>query len=261
MPDTPQRTCRRLAHTAWGLAFLGIASVASQARAQETPDNIVRLGKDLHVQRLRTGFWVHVSQDTLSVPANGMIARTKEGLLLVDTTWSDDLAERLISWAEQNLADRVVKAVVTHSHADRTGGLAALKKRNIPVVALDLTIATLKAQTGKPVPELLMAATPGKVYTDPSGFEVFYPGPGHAKDNLVVWFPKQRFLFGGCLVRGESAQDLGNVADADLESWPKAIARVKERYGSAMVVVPGHGAVGGPAALTHTEELLRNRPR
>lgn len=221
----------------------------------------VQLGKDLQVVRLRTGFWVHVSRDTLSVPANGMIARTKDGLLLVDTTWSDELAERLVSWAEDNLADRVVKAIVTHSHADRTGGLAALQKRKIPVLALDLTIAKLSSQTGKPVPDLLMKAAPGAVYTDPSGFEAFYPGPGHAADNLVVWFPKQRILFGGCFVRGEAAEDLGNVADADLASWPTSVARVQERYPSAAVVVPGHGAIGAAAALTRTLELLRKRPR
>jgi glyoxylase-like metal-dependent hydrolase (beta-lactamase superfamily II) len=217
----------------------------------------VQLGKDLKVIRLRTGFWVHVSVDTLSVPANGMIARTKDGLLLVDTTWSDEMAERLISWAEENLADRVVKAIVTHSHADRTGGLGALEKRKIPVLALDLTVAKLAAQTGKPVPQKLMAGKPGAVYTDPSGFEVFYPGPGHTADNLVVWFPKQRFLFGGCFVRAEGAEDMGNLADADLASWPKAMQRVLDRYPNPAVVVPGHGAVGGPAALTRTLELLR----
>jgi glyoxylase-like metal-dependent hydrolase (beta-lactamase superfamily II) len=252
---------RRLALGVWGLAALCAWHGAGRARAAGTAVERVDLGKDLHVLRLRTGFWVHVSRDSLSVPANGMIARTKEGLLLVDTTWSDDLAERLLGWAEENLADRVVKAIVTHSHADRTGGLGALQRRGIPVFALDVTLAKLRAQTGKPVPDLLLAATPGAIYTDPSGFEVFYPGPGHAADNLVVWFPKQRILFGGCFVRGEAAEDLGNVADADLSSWPAAVKRVQDRYPGAAVVIPGHGAIGGPAALARTAALLQGPAR
>jgi metallo-beta-lactamase class B len=216
----------------------------------------IDLGKGLKVQRLRTGFWVHTSIDTQSVPANGLVARTKDGLLLVDTTWSDDMAERVVSWADENMADKVVKAVVTHFHADRTGGLGALQKRGIPSFALDLTIKRLDTQAGKPLPKPLMAATPGAVHKDPSGFEVFYPGPGHAPDNMVVWFPHEKILFGGCLVRAEAATDLGNVADADLKSWRAAIKRVQERYPDARIVIPGHGAVGGPAALAHTLELL-----
>lgn len=259
MLETGRGVWRRLALTVCGLAALWAWQGAGRARASE-PRETVSLGKDLQVQRLRTGFWVHVSRDSLSVPANGLIARTKEGLLLVDTTWSDDLAERLVSWAEQNLADRVVKAIVTHSHADRTGGLGALRRRGIPVFALDLTISRLRL-AAENQPAVLMAAVPGSVHTDPSGFEAFYPGPGHAADNLVVWFPKQRILFGGCFVRGETAEDLGNVADADLGSWPAAMRRVQDRYPGAAVVIPGHGAVGGPAALARTLALLQEPAR
>jgi metallo-beta-lactamase class B len=241
----------RLALAMFGLAAWSWAPLGWTAELETTD-----LGKGLKVQRLRTGFWVHTSIDTQSVPANGLIARVKDGLLLVDTTWSDDMAERLLSWAEENLADHVVKAIVTHFHPDRIGGLGALKKRGIPVFALDLTRARLEAQTGKLVPSLLMAATPGAVHSDPSGFEAFYPGAGHTADNLVVWFPHEKILFGGCFVRAEAATDLGNVGDAKLKSWGAAMKRVQERYPDARVVIPGHGEVGGLAALSHTLELL-----
>ena len=36
--------------------------------------------------------------------------------------------------------------------------------------------------------------------------EVFYPGPGHAPDNVVVWVGRERLLFGGCLLKDEEAQ-------------------------------------------------------
>jgi metallo-beta-lactamase class B len=244
-----------LALAVCGLAALGLL-LAGSAAGQDSSGDVIQLGKGLKVRRLRTGFWVHTSIDVQSVPANGLIARTKEGLLLVDTTWSDDMAERLLGWAEENLADHVVKAIVTHFHPDRTGGLGALQKRGIPVFALDLTRTRLEAQTGKPVPSLLMAATPGAVRSDPSGFEAFYPGAGHTADNLVVWFPHAKILFGGCFVKAEAATDLGNVADADLKSWGAAMKRLQERYPDARVVIPGHGEVGGTETLTHTLELL-----
>jgi hypothetical protein len=67
-------------------------------------------------------------------------------------------------------------------------------------------------------------------------------------------------LFGGCAVRPAGTSSLGNVADADLESWPRAIERVKTRYGGAtIVVVPGHGPPAGPELLDHTLSLLLGR--
>jgi hypothetical protein len=75
-------------------------------------------------------------------------------------------------------------------------------------------------------------------------------------DNIVVWFPGPKILFGGCLVKSEAATDLGNTADADLASWPRAVKAVLDRYPTAALVVPGHGAVGTTAALTHTIDLL-----
>jgi metallo-beta-lactamase class B len=74
-----------------------------------------------------------------------------------------------------------------------------------------------------------------------------------------VWFPSAGILFGGCLVKAETANDLGNVADADLRNWAKAVQAVRDRYPEAAVVVPGHGAVGTPQALAHTVDLLHAR--
>lgn len=235
------------------LALLAIAVLAGAALRASTEEP-VRLGDDLEVRRLRPGFWLHISKAE-NVPANGLIVRTKRGLLLVDTGWTDDQTRRLLTWAEASLHGRFVLALLTHSHADRAGGLATLRRRGIRVEALDLTVAKLEERTRRTVFTLLAAAD--RTHADPLGFEAFYPGPGHTSDNLVVWFPEERILFGGCLVKAAAAHDLGNVAEADLSSWPLAVKAVAERYPGASLVVPGHGETGGPAALAHTLELLR----
>jgi metallo-beta-lactamase class B len=234
-----------------------VALIASSVSAAADPSGVVRLGPDLEVRPLRPTIWLHVSKDGQGTPANGLIVRTPRGLLLVDTAWTEGQAERLVAWGERALGAFFVQAIVTHSHGDRTGGLAALAKRGVPVGALDLTIEKLRGTVDRSPRVLLTRAEP--VHRDPLGFEAFYPGAGHAADNVVVWFGAERVLFGGCLVKSETAPDLGNVADADLASWPRAIEAVRARYPAAVVVVPGHGAVGGPAALTHTLDLLRAR--
>lgn len=68
--------------------------------------------------------------------------------------------------------------------------------------------------------------------------------------------PRQRVLFGGCLVKADTATTVGNVADADVRQWPASVARVRARYPRARLVVPGHGAVGGASALRATEALI-----
>src|SRR5690606_5099180 len=87
--------------------------------------------------------------------------------------------------------------------------------------------------------------------------EVYYPGPGHAPDNVVVWVAEERVLFGGCFVKSADAPNLGYTGDADIAAWPGAVTRVAERYPEAALVVPGHGAVGDRSLLDHTIHLAR----
>ena len=47
--------------------------------------------------------------------------------------------------------------------------------------------------------------------------EIFYPGSGHTEDNIVVWLPKHRILFGGCFVKSLQSKNLGNTEDASIE--------------------------------------------
>ena len=88
------------------------------------------------------------------------------------------------------------------------------------------------------------------------GVELYYPGPGHTRDNLVVWLPETRMLFAGCLVKSGLARSLGFVAEADLAAWPSALDRLGERYRQVEVVVPGHGPRGGSWLLGHTLKLV-----
>jgi len=245
----------------WCALMLGLLTMATPPALQAAdPAEDVRLGNDLEVRALRPGYWLHVSKDGQGIPANGMIVKTPRGLLLVDTGWTEGQTERLVAWGERAVGAFFVQAIVTHSHGDRTGGIPALTRRGIPVAALDLTIDKLRGSVERLPRPLLTVAAP--VRPDALGFEAFYPGAGHAADNIVVWFPAPKILFGGGLVKSEAATDLGNTADADLTSWPRAVKAVLDRYPTAALVVPGHSAVGTTAALTHTIDLLtRPSPR
>ena len=212
----------------WCALMLGLLTMATPPALQAAdPAEDVRLGNDLEVRALRPGYWLHVSKDGQGIPANGMIVKTPRGLLLVDTGWTEGQTERLVAWGERAVGAFFVQAIVTHSHGDRTGGIPALTRRGIPVTALDLTIDKLRGTLERLPRPLLTVDAP--VRADALGFEAFHPGAGHAADNIVVWFPAAHILFGGCLVKSEAAMDLGNTADADLTSWPRAVKAVLAR--------------------------------
>ena len=87
--------------------------------------------------------------------------------------------------------------------------------------------------------------------------EVRHFGPGHTSDNVVVWLPQEKLLFGGCLIKANGAGK-GNLADASPEKWPKTVIKVRSAYPEAEVIVPGHGRHGGQELLNHTIVLFSN---
>ncbi|EPX56631.1 Beta-lactamase [Cystobacter fuscus DSM 2262] len=253
---------------AWLLLLLGTACASTPpAPDQGTPappavgqapasDEAV-LAEDVRIRRIAPGVWLHVTlagEEWGRAPSNGLLVEEGDSTLLVDTAWNARQTELLLVWAKDTLHRPVRAAVVTHSHADRTGGMSALVARGVPVHASEDT-ARLTAGHGRPAPDRRLPET-GRL----GPLEVFFPGAGHSRDNLVVWLPAQRLLFGGCFVKDEGARNLGNVADADVAAWPASLERLRQRFPDVREVVPGHGEPGGPSLLTHTLALLRDAP-
>lgn len=232
------------------------------ADANGPPSSRIDLADDLQLRPLAKGVWVHVSTLDLPglgrVPSNGLVLVGPHGALLVDTPWTPNQTEKLVRWIEER--QPLVDVVVTHAHQDRTGGVGALP----PTTRVHALGSTVELSTGYgrafSAEKLPVSASLELVG---ERVETFFPGAGHAPDNLVVWFPDRRILFGGCMVKSTEAGELGNVADADIDSWGAAIRQVRERYPDAAVVVPGHGELGGTELLDHTGALIeaaRRRP-
>lgn len=220
-----------------------------------------RLAPDVRIRPLVPGVWLHISDARFPadtgpfVPSNGLLIVGDSGTTLIDTAWDDRQTALILGFARDSLHHPVTLAIITHAHSDRLGGLGALRAAGVRIVASSLTRARALA-TGLPVPDTIGGLTaPGAARTV-RGLEMFYPGPAHTPDNLVVWLPAARVLFGGCMIRSAAATTLGNTADGVVDAWPASVARVQARYGAmARIVVPGHGDVGGVELLEHTREL------
>lgn len=201
--------------------------------------------------------WLHASyRDVLGygrVFSHGLAIRSGHGVLLVDTAWTDPDTERVLELVRGEVGADVREVVVTHAHADKMGGMRAIRAAGVRSWAHPLTNEHAPARGLLPASDALFAD--GANAQQVGGVEVFFPGAGHARDNLVVYFAPARVLFGGCLVRPGDATDLGNTADGDVANWAAAVRAVRARFPEARVVVPSHGPPGGPELLDHTIAL------
>jgi metallo-beta-lactamase class B len=143
---------------------------------------------------------------------------------------------------------------VTHNHPNRTGGLEAIYERPVVVHGHAATSQALVAE-GRP-PLHWNFEFEERLELGGEQIHLYYPGAGHTRDNIVVWLPRRKLLFVGCLVKSASAQSLSSGERTYLEAWPLAVRRVIERYRDAEILVPGVGEPGGVELLSHTMELL-----
>jgi glyoxylase-like metal-dependent hydrolase (beta-lactamase superfamily II) len=88
-------------------------------------------------------------------------------------------------------------------------------------------------------------------------FETYYPGEGHTKDNIIIWFEDEKILCGGCLVKSTENTDIGYIADANMVQWEPTIKTLIKKYPKINFIIPGHFGWENNSALKHTLQLLQ----
>lgn len=212
-----------------------------------------RIADTLWLGQFSPNLWLHTVTHKLDdgtwYPANGAIVMRGDHALLIDTCWTPDQTRALLDdWHASNKPP-IKKALVTHWHADRLGGIPVLNERGVESYGNPLTIG-LAIDNGYAPPKPLHDLEKKPAMLD--GIEVFYPGEGHTLDNIVAWIPEDEMLFGGCLVKALGSRDLGYTEDGNLATYAQTVRNVQTRYASkAKAVVPGHGGIAGDS-LRHT---------
>ncbi len=212
----------------------------------------------LKIEKLKENLFTHTSfleiEDYGSYPCNGMIYFSDNEAIIFDTPINDSVSEELIDWIQKE-HNKVIKAVVvTHFHIDCLGGLNAFQKKGIESYAGKLTIQLAKENKVEYLPETgFNEKLTMKIGKDTIINEFF--GPGHTSDNVVSFIPREKALFGGCLVKEMNAKK-GNLSHADVGQWSKTVQLIKQKYPDMKIVVPGHGNPGGVELLDYTIQLF-----
>ncbi|WP_183563727.1 subclass B1 metallo-beta-lactamase [Mucilaginibacter sp. SP1R1] len=206
--------------------------------------------------------YVYVSyglpDDKTPFPANGLYVITKAGIVLIDTPWDEDQTQQLIDTLQHKYHQKIRLCISTHFHSDRTAGLDVLKKNGIKTYTSVLT-KKLAKQNGNKQPEFTFSKD---TVFNVGGVSVqtYYPGEGHTRDNIVIWLPQSKVLFGGCLIKSTETNSIGYVADANVAEWPRSVARVKARFKNIRYVIPGHqGWQGDTLLFGHTLKVIKGK--
>ena len=259
--------------------FLALA-FPGQSMQKTVADPIVVLSETLSIYPLEKDVYRIVHRFPWS--ANSLLIRfSQEEFLLVDTPWENTATELLHKWILELEPLAQLTVINTHFHRDNLGGNDYLVRAGIPVYGSTKTIELLADTQGSgdrsswmnnpeyeefyQVFELTPLVAPTQTFVLEDGLEleianqtiqIFWPGPGHTYDNVVVYFPDKKLLFGGCLIKALESQNPGNLRDAFPELWPGSIQKVMKKYPETHLVIPGHGAPGGPELLPHTIAVI-----
>ncbi|MCD6017815.1 MAG: bla [Bacteroidetes bacterium] len=212
----------------------------------------------LKISHLTGDFYVYTTYKAYKgtpVSANGSYVVTNKGVIIIDTPWDTIQFQPLLDSIENRHRQKVVLCIATHSHEDRSAGLEYYKQKGIKTYTSKQT-DVISEKTGEKRAEFLFSKDTTFTLGQYS-FETYYPGEGHTKDNIVIWFPKEKILHGGCAIKSMEAADLGYVKEANLSEWPKSLNRIKKHCASPKFIIPGHQSWRSLKSIDHTLKLLK----
>ena len=237
-------------------ATIAVSNSAPQtANAKKQSDNATQ-NNQLAIKQVAEGIYEHKSYLNVTnfglVEANGLVVVQDNQAYIIDTPWTDKDTAKLLEWITLQ-GFTAVASISTHSHQDRAGGIGYLNSQGINTIVSETTQLILadshksKAQT----------TFTGKHYSVKADLiEVYDLGAGHTQDNLVVWLPKQKILFGGCLIKSLDSTNMGYTGEADMKAWPLTLNKLQQQFPQVNLVIPGHGASGDMSLVSHTMALI-----
>jgi glyoxylase-like metal-dependent hydrolase (beta-lactamase superfamily II) len=212
----------------------------------------------LTITHLTGDFYVYTTYNLYGkeyVPSNSMYLVTNKGVVMFDTPWDTTQCQPLLDSIQQRHHQQVVLSISTHFHEDRTGGLAFLQSKGVKTWSSFQTLELCKQRGEKQAAFYFTKDTTFNIGNH--HFQTYYPGAGHAPDNILIWFGKEKVLYGGCFIKSTEATSLGNLSDANLQEWPLSIHKVINKFPVPKYVIPGHEGWSNNRSLQHTLQLLK----
>ena len=214
--------------------------------------------KKLKITHLTGDFYVfttHRIYEGSPFPSNGMYVITSAGAVMIDCPWDTTQFQPILDSIEHKHHTKVVMDIATHSHSDRSAGLEFFSQKGIRTYTTTQTDSLSKLKNEKRAKYHLSTDTTFTV--GQYSFQILHPGQGHTPDNIVVWFEREKILYGGCLVKSTDSPVLGNLADANVPAWATTIKTLQKKCKNPNYIIPGHQSWKSKKSLEHTLKLVK----
>jgi len=212
---------------------------------------------------------IYVAEDSHYAKTNYAVYVGASSVTIVGAGWSPETAE-LLAQEIKKVTDKPVKDVILPDHdPEYAGGISYWKRSGANVVSTALTEETLKTDWTKAVdfmrkhfpsypnlPLILPTKTYEADFTLENGnIQGVYLGPSHNEDDIFVFFPKEKVLFAGSILK----EHLGNLAFANLEEYPKTLQKLQKLRLDIDKIISGHwSAVHGPELIDEYLGMLKD---
>lgn len=211
---------------------------------------------------------IYLVEDSHYAKTNSVIYIGSTSVTVVGATWSPETAE-LLAKEIKKVTNKPISAVILPDYnPEYAGGNAYWKGIGAEIISTELTYSLLKSdwekvgdfvRKGYPsyprLPLVLSTKTyPGDFALENGDIRALYLGPSHTPDDIFVYFPKEKVLYAGSILK----EHLGNLDFADLAEYPKTLHKLQQLHLNIDKVISGHwSAVHGPELIDQYLDLLR----
>jgi metallo-beta-lactamase class B len=179
---------------------------------------------------------------------------TKKGVILFDTPWQKKYFQPLLDSIRVRHHKKVMMVISTHWHQDRTAGLKYYASKGIKTYTSRQTDSLCVLHHKNRARFLIPRDT--TFHIGEGSFQTYYPGPGHTMDNIVIWFPKQKLLYGGCFIKSTDVKTLGNIEDGNVKDWEQSLRRLQKKFPDPKYIITGHYSWRDKKSISHTLDMV-----
>ena len=250
---------------------------------KEENQRVFQLSEELEITDIEDN--IFLITHSFPWPGNSLIVIIdKKNILWIDTPYTPEATALVLHWIEKEFGKGYsITEINTGFHIDNLGGNLELSRRNIPIYGSNLTSELLDTRSDTTMLKMISWLNGEKnkkyreIYSDFTFYKptitfdineeqnivlgsneviIYYPGPTHTYDNLVVYLPSKEILFGGCMILSGNAEKVGYVEDGNLDEWSNSLTSLEERFNNIKIIVPGHGDPGDSTLINHTKQIV-----
>lgn len=232
-----------------------MSSASVPVHAEIPPPAIEEVSRGIHAYIQLDGSWFLNNAGCITGAQTAMV---------IDSTGTEARARAFHAALRQVTQLPVTALVNTHSHGDHTHGnfmfadsaIVASERCRREIIASGTVAHALFPMVDFgdcPVtPPTVTFDERLALYVDDLRIELIFVGPAHTTNDIVAWIPERKLLFSGDVIfNGGTPFALGG----SVGGWLEALDRI-EALG-AETIVPGHGPVCGPEAISDVRAYLR----